>query len=273
MEHNYIEILGLSNKMNEGAIRSAIKDLGLFDGANVLDVPCGIGNHISYMLDENDKINVAGIDFSKNHLDYARQLNKKKHPDANCKFQEGDINNLDLPDDSFDFIWCCDGLYPGPKEIGCLAEEPYDILKDFVRIAKPCAKIAVVFFTSKKLLAGYPLLEAALDNVATAHKLFTDKTNPDLHILRTPSWFRKCGLTKVTVKSYAADLYDLDSDMISFLPNFCNMFWDQSKAELSQETWEQYMDIVNPKSDNFIFNKDDYTGLFTYTTYIATVEK
>ncbi len=272
MEHNYAEVLELSNKMNEKAIRNAIKDLGLFDGAKVLDVPCGIGNHISYMLDENDKINITGIDFFKNHLDYARQLNEKKHPNANYNFQEGDINNLTLPDNSFDFIWCCDGLYPGPKEIGCLVEKPYDILKNFVRIAKNGAKIVVVFFTSKRLLSGYPLLEAALENIENPYMPFADKTDPSLHVLRTPSWFKKCGLTKVAVKSYAADLYNMDNDVVAFLPEFCNMFWGKSKESLNPELLQLYSDITNPKSDKCIFTKD-YAGVFTYTAYIATVEK
>ncbi len=273
MEHNYVEGLVISNKMNEKAIRKAIKDLELFDGANVLDVPCGIGNHISYMLDENANINVTGIDFSKNHLAYAHELNQKQHPNVNCTFEEGDINNLELPDNSFDFIWCCDGLYPGDKEIGMLVEEPYDVLKDFARIAKPGAKIAVGFFTSKRLLAGYPLLEAALDDDETAHKPFTKETDPELDILCTPAWFKKTGLTNIEVRTYAVDLYNLDKEMIEWLPAFCNIFWAQSQAKVGEEVWQQYIDIIDPSSANFIFDKDSYTGLFTYTIYIATVEK
>ncbi len=269
MEHNYVESLVLSNKMNEKAIRKAIKDLELFDAANVLDVPCGIGNHISYMLDENPNINVTGIDFSKNHLAYAQELNQKHHPNINCTFQEGDINNLGLPDNSFDFIWCCDGLYPGDKEMGMLVEEPYDVLRDFVRIAKSGAKIAIGFFTSKRLLAGYPIVEATLADA----EIFTKNANPELDILCTPAWFKKIGLTKIEVKSYAVDLYNLDKNMIEWLPTFCNLIWAQSQNKVSEEVWQQYTDIIDPKSANFIFDKDSYTGLFTYTIYIATVEK
>ncbi|PID94221.1 MAG: hypothetical protein CSA95_04070 [Bacteroidetes bacterium] len=273
MEEIYVEALKVSNKISERAIREAIKDLGLFAGAKVLDVPCGIGNHISWMLDENDKISITGIDIGKKQLAYAKNLLAEKHPDANYKFQENDINKLELEDNYFDFIWCCDGLWPGPPEMGCLAEEPYDILKDFIRIAKPGAKIVVVFWSSQKILSGYPYLESALNNTRTANRPFREKGNPDLHILRTPAWFKKVGLDKITVKSYAADIYNVNPDMFSVMPLLFKMFWSQAKSEVSEEIWQQYTDIINPKSENYLLKDDCYTGLMTYTTYIATVEK
>ncbi len=265
MEDIYVEALKVSNKISEIAIREAIKDLGLFAGAKVLDVPCGIGNHISWMLDENDKVNITGIDIGKKQLAYAKNLIAEKYPDANCQFQENDINKLELEDNYFDFIWCCDGLWPGSQEMGCLAEEPYDILKDFIRIAKPGAKIAVVFWSSQKLLSGYPYLESALNNTKTGNRPFGENG--------TPSWFKKVGLNKITVKSYAADIYNVNPDMIAVLPQFFNMFWGQAKPEVSEEIWAKYTDIINPKSENFLLKDNCYTGLITYTTYIATVEK
>ncbi len=237
MEDIYVEALKVSNKISERAIREAIKDLGLFAGAKVLDVPCGIGNHISWMLDENDKVNITGIDIGKKQLAYAKNLVAEKDPDANCKFQENDINKLELEDNYFDFIWCCDGLWPG------------------------------------KLLSGYPHLESALNNTKTANRPFRENGNPDLHILRTPSWFKKVGLNKITVKSYAADIYNVNPDMFAVMPLLFQMFWSQAKPEVSEEIWQKYTDIINPKSENYLLKDDCYTGLMTYTTYIATVEK
>ncbi len=271
MEERYVKGLKISNKISERAIREAIKDLGLFDGANVLDVPCGIGNHILWMLDKNDKINITGIDLGKKQLAYAKNLLEKNYPDANYKLESKDINNLKFKDNSFDFIWCCDGLWPGAPEMGCLVKEPYDVLKYFIKIAKPGAKIVVVFWTSQKLLAGYPYLETALNNTKAGNRPFEVNDNPDLHILRTPSWFKKVGLKKIKVKSYACDIY-VNPETKTLLPQICQMFWGAAQKEVSEEIWQKYTDIINPKSSNYLFN-EDYTGILTYTTYIASVEK
>ncbi|PID55726.1 hypothetical protein CSB45_14665 [candidate division KSB3 bacterium] len=256
-----------------------MKDLSLFDGAKVLDVPCGIGNHALWMLQENSKITFTGVDIAKKLLDYAKDLAGKNYPQADVIFQEGDINTLAFPDNSFDYIWCCDGLWPGPKEMGCLAETPYDILKNFMRIAKPGAKIAVAFWSSQKLLPGYPYVESALNNTNAGNRPFKEGNDPDLHILRTPAWFKKVGLNKFEVKTYAADISGLDPDTPNAMPQICAMMWGaaevggSSQQEVSSEIWQKFKDITNPESENCIFKKDDYAGFLTYTSYIATVEK
>lgn len=268
----YIKALDGSNKLTEKSIRSAIKELGLFNGCKVLDVPCGIGNHSLWMTEENRDIDVLGVDFAKEHLDHAKNLVDGEAGCNSLRFKQGDINNLDFKDDTFDFTWCCDGLWPGPRESGCLAKEPYDILRNMARITKSGGTIAILFCSGKKLLPGYPILESKLNATISGNRPVFQETEPDLHFMRTPLWLSKTGLTNIKSKTFVSDIQGpLEPDKKIMVNQFLNMFWGQTEPEVSCELWNQFMDITDPASKNYILNRDDYTGFITYTMFTGEV--
>jgi 2-polyprenyl-3-methyl-5-hydroxy-6-metoxy-1,4-benzoquinol methylase len=57
----YIGMLEISNRLTETAIRAAIGKLGLDSGSRVLDIPCGIGSHSFWMMEENPRAEITGI--------------------------------------------------------------------------------------------------------------------------------------------------------------------------------------------------------------------
>lgn len=69
---------------------------GAAPGTRLLDVACGPGYVASAAARRGST--VAGIDFSKQMVDAARE----RHPQLN--FSEGDAENLDFPDESFDAV-------------------------------------------------------------------------------------------------------------------------------------------------------------------------
>ena len=152
----YICMLDISNRLTEKAMRDAIRELGLFDGCRVLDLPCGIGNHSLWMADECPAADITGMDIAEEHLAYAVKLAAEQKIYGRVSFEKGDMKKPAIADDGFDFLWCCDGLWPGSPEQGCINEEPYTVLKEFKRIVKPGGTIALVFWTAQKLLPGYP---------------------------------------------------------------------------------------------------------------------
>ena len=269
----YIRNLEAGNRLTETAIRAAIAALGLFDGAKILDVPCGIGNHAVWMAEHNDRINITGVDFSEDHIEHAAKAAVQRGCPVSINFEKGDINNLCYDDNSFDYIWCCDGLWPGPPETGCLCEQPFDILKEFIRITKPGGKIAVLFWSSQKLLPGYPLVEAALNSTLSANFPVRPGADPDLHMMRAPLWFENTGLKDVKAQTFVADICaPLSGETKSDLAYILNMFWSRAEEEVETEIWNKYKEISSCDSGNFILNQKGYSAFGTYTMFTGTVD-
>ncbi len=273
-DNPYIKALESTGKLSEPAIRNAIKSLNLTGNQKILDVPCGTGTHMRWMFEEYPKLHITGFDIAKEHLEYAKE---KLHKDGNieqCKFVQGDMNQFDFADNSFDIVWCCDGLWPGPKEMGCPVEEPYQILNDMVRVTKNDGTIAILFWSSQKLLPGYPFLEAKLNATKSAIMPVNPDTNPDLHFMSTLSWMRKAGLNNIQSRTFATDFQaPISESGKEGLLSLFNMFWANSEAEVSKEIWDKYKQITNPESGNYILNSEDYTGFLTYTMFTGKVFK
>lgn len=273
-EDLYIKALESTGRLSEPAIRNAIKTLGLPEGSKVLDVPCGTGNHIQWMLEEYPKINITGVDIAEAHIEYAKNKLLQADKIQSCEFLTGDMNKLDFADNTFDLTWCCDGLWPGPKEMGCPAEEPYEILNNLVRITKKGGTIVILFWSSQKLLPGYPFLEASLNATKSAIMPVSPETKPEMHFMSAPVWMRKSGLKNIRAKTFVADiqapLSEQDKKGITAL---FNMFWAQAEQEVPKEVREKYKKITNPVSDKYILNNESYTGLLTYTMFTGEVSK
>lgn len=270
----YIHALELTNHMTEKAMRAAIKEMRLSDNSQVLDIPCGIGNHASWICEENRTINVTGVDLSENHIAYARSLTQQKDGSLSFNFETGDINKLKFEDDSFDAVWCCDGLWPGPVELGCVAEKPYGILEEFSRVTKNGGTIAVLFWSGQKLLPGYPFLEALLNATVTGNRPFQLETDPELHIMRTPCWLEKINAVNIRCRTFTSDIQGpLNDQEKEALLVSMNMLWSNVKQEVPTEVWEKYQLITDPESDPFILDLKGYAGYITYTLFTAENNK
>ena len=270
----YIRALESTGQISKKAIRNAIKSLKPTKDAKILDVPCGIANHIKWMLEEYPDTYITGVDINENQIRYAKENLLKAGKIRSCEFVTSDMNKLDFPDNTFDVVWCCDGLWPGTKEMGCPAEEPYKILNDMVRVTKNGGKIAILFWSSQKLLPGYPFLEAVLNTTISANRPLRSESNPELHIMCTPAWLRKAGLKNIQVKSFLADISapfnEKDKENMGIL---FNMFWAQAEQEVPKDIWEKFRTLINPDSDKYIMNSQAYTGLLTYTMFTGEVVK
>jgi demethylmenaquinone methyltransferase/2-methoxy-6-polyprenyl-1,4-benzoquinol methylase len=268
----YIRMLNTSNRITEKAIRNAIGKLGLFDGCQVLDIPCGIGSHSLWMAEENPNAEILGVDIAAEHLSAAKQLVAHRGGGAKITFEKGNMKALSFDDNGFDFLWCCDGLWPGTPEQGCITSNPYTVLGEFKRVVKPGGTIAIVFWTAQKLFPGYPLLETTLTATVSANRPSRWNTDPNLHILRAPLWLQTVGLENIRCRTFACDIVGPFSqeDEVGMV-RMAEMFWGKAEAEVSPEIWEQYKRITDPGSRECIFRKEGYAGFVTYTMYTGNV--
>jgi demethylmenaquinone methyltransferase/2-methoxy-6-polyprenyl-1,4-benzoquinol methylase len=270
----YINALENTAHISEGAIRQALKEINFFNGCKIIDIPCGIGTHIGWMFEENKNIFVTGVDINEKIIDYARSKLSRLGLSKSWELQIGDMNELNIGSDTYDFVWCCDGLWVGPKEMGCASEKPYAIIESMKRITKKWGIIAILYWSGQKLLPGYPLLEAALNSTLAANIPFNAETGPELHYMRTPLWMGKAGLKNIKSRTFSANIQGpFNKQDKTSITNAINMFWQKAESEVSDGVWKDFKKIIDPNSPEYILDQEGYAGYINYTMFTGEVIK
>lgn len=101
--------------------------------ARIADVGCGTGQ-LAVLLALRSGRHVVGVDFSSRSLQFGRSL-KAKLGLANLTFAEGNVLELDLPSDSFDYVFCNGVLHHTPAPLTGFAQ--------LVRITRPGGYVTV----------------------------------------------------------------------------------------------------------------------------------
>jgi ubiquinone/menaquinone biosynthesis C-methylase UbiE len=129
-EKEYAEQLLKTGRLLEGAIRQAIQALQLEQGSVGLDAGCGIGTHTIQLGEVGPGGKVTGLDISPGFLDFARKTARQSGMLERLDFQQGDMLDLPFEDNTFDWVWCKDSLWPGR------GKDPVAGLKEFVRVVR-----------------------------------------------------------------------------------------------------------------------------------------
>lgn len=265
-ENTYAHRLYLSNLLREPALHSAIQTLPVPVGSHGLDAGCGIGLHTARLAKAVGPTgHVTGLDLSPQFLALAQEQATKSEFSARISFQEGDLNSLPFEDNTFDWVWSADVLYPGLLD-------PLAVVKELARVVKPTGTVAILFWSAQKLLPGYPLLEARLDAAFAETAPYTKGMRPALHFLRALGWLRNAGLEKLAAHTFTADVHSPLSDPIrSALTMTFQMFWGEVRAKLTPEDWAEFERLCQPESPDFILDRPDYYAFLTYSLFQGKV--
>jgi demethylmenaquinone methyltransferase/2-methoxy-6-polyprenyl-1,4-benzoquinol methylase len=255
-------------KFREPLIEKIIESLDISPDSEGIDIGCGIGrvtNFLSNKIGLNEDL--IGLDFSDDLINYARKNSKKE----NVRFIQGDVNNLNFDPNSFDWIWSMDTIWVGPKEFGCPTNKPDRVLNQLYNILKPGGKLYLAFWSSQKILPGYPLLEARLNASTSANAPYLNDMDPDSHILCGKKWLSKAKFEHIEAKSFIGEivgpLNEIDKTALTTL---FQMFWGNSRKEVSKKDWERFNEYCSPVSGKFILNNPDYYGFYIYTLFQGT---
>ncbi|KAF5412738.1 MAG: class I SAM-dependent methyltransferase [Euryarchaeota archaeon] len=184
---SYLQSLLVTNPLQEPVMRRAIHALNLPPGSRGLDVGCGIGLQAIMLAEAVGAAgHVTGVDLSPEFLAYARSIAEKAEISEQVSFQEGDMNNLQFDDDTFDWVWSANSA-------GYASGEPLPVLKELARVVKPGGSVIILAWSSQQLLPGYPVLEARLNATSSGIAPFAEGTAPELHFSRMAGWFRRAG--------------------------------------------------------------------------------
>ncbi|MBN1532040.1 MAG: class I SAM-dependent methyltransferase [Spirochaetes bacterium] len=253
------------SRFREQLLSSVIGSLGIPAGSRGLDAGCGIGS-ITRLLSVpvGRGGHVTGLDISRDLISYARD----NHQTDTLHFVEGDITSLQFDDGSFDWVWSIDTVWPGPRASGCPSEDPRGIIGEFHRVLRPGGSLFILFWTSQRLLPGYPVLEALLNATSPATAPFCRGMGPSRHVFNAGDWLESAGFKNIAVKTYTGDIAaPLSGNDREALHILLRMFWGESEPEISGEDWKKFMRLCDPESDEYILNNRHYYGFYTYSLF------
>jgi ubiquinone/menaquinone biosynthesis C-methylase UbiE len=270
---SYARALSLLSGLKQPAMRAAIRELGLPAGSRGLDAACGIGRETLLLAEAVGPAgHVTGLDFSPEFLVHARRAAARAGLSERISFREGDLNHLPFGDFAFDWVWSVDAIWPGPRELGCPAEEPLPLVKELARVVKPGGIVAILFWSSHKLLPGYPLLEARLNTTSLVNAPFTKGTRPERHCLRALGWLRAADLKEPTARTFVVGVQSpLAAGSRSAMTTVFQMLWGEAQSEVTAEDWADFERLCQPESPDFLLNLPDYYAFFTYSLFFARV--
>ena len=269
MEVSYLGMASWMHRVTEPAIRSAIRALQLPSGSRGLDAGCGIGTHTLWLAETISPGGyITGIDISPECLARAQEIVGRNGLAEQVSFQYGDMSDLPFDDDAFDWAWNADTLWP------VAGKDPLPLVRELVRVVKPGGIVAILFWSSQRLLPGYPLLEARLNATYAANFPYADDTRPELHILRALGWLQEAGLNAPQAHTFVADIHaPLDDAARNALTGSFQMFWRKAEPEVTPEDWAEFQRLCQPESPDFILSLPDYYAFITYSLFYGKVAK
>lgn len=110
-------------------------DVGLREGMRVLDLACGPGFISCELARTVGSGAVVGVDISEDLIATAGQVREAEKV-QNVTFSTGDVYALDLPEDSFDFVYA--------RFLFQHLRDPDTVLENIVRVLKPGGILCVV---------------------------------------------------------------------------------------------------------------------------------
>jgi ubiquinone/menaquinone biosynthesis C-methylase UbiE len=257
------ERLDLMVHLTAPAIAQAARALSLPEGSHGLDAGCGAGCHTDLLVDQvGASGHLTSLDLSEENLEWARGHRRSA---SAVDWVKGDIRQLPFADASFDWVWCADTLWPG-----AVTNDPAAVLAEFGRVTKPGGTVALLYWSSQTLLAGYPALEARLNAAFVETVPYLTGIGPELHFLRAGEWLSEAGFTGTQARTFVVDVpVPADTTARRALAAAFEMFWGELASLMSAADWEAYQRLCDPDSAEFVVDAPGYYAFLTYTVFWA----
>lgn len=256
----YLRHLRATFPLRETILRAAIATVSPPGGSNGLDVGCGIGAQTSLLADfVGPAGHVTGVDSCQAFLDHARVSARETGLSDRAGFRQADANRLPFDDGSFDWAWSVDCVGYGTSNSVALVRE-------MGRVVRPGGTVALLAWSSERLLPGHPLLEARLGATVSGLAPFGADMPEQWHFSRGLGWFREAGLEGLAARALAGSVHaPLTPELRVALSALVEMRWPGVETYLSKDDHREYRRLCDPESPDCILDHPDYFAFFTYS--------
>jgi len=110
----------------------------------LLDAGCGTGG-CGILIHDTFKCHVEGFTLSSKQAEFGNSLAEQYGYRGGAAFYQGDMLNLDRPDQSYDCIWACESTEQ--------VQDLYKMFTEFGRVAKPGARMVIYALCASDLNA------------------------------------------------------------------------------------------------------------------------
>ena len=113
------------SSMNSGHARMAdwgLSHLPELDPERIAELGCGAGRNAGELLKKYPKAHVTAIDYSPLSVEKASEYNRDSIAAGRCVVQQGDVSDLQLPEESFDLATAFETVYFWPGIENCFAQ-------------------------------------------------------------------------------------------------------------------------------------------------------
>ena len=144
-----------------------------YPGKRVLDVGCGVGNDLSRFA--KGGAHVVGVDLAEHSIELARLNFQQRGLDGEFYVMNGE--QLDLPDNTFDVVYCHTVLHFTPH--------PSRMIKEIHRVLKPTGEAIVMTVNRRSWLNFlHKLMNVEIDHLDAP--IFWQYTKPEFRQLLSP---------------------------------------------------------------------------------------
>ncbi|MCP4674202.1 MAG: methyltransferase domain-containing protein [Deltaproteobacteria bacterium] len=235
-------------------------------GSHGLDVGCGSGLQCHPIAEAvGPGGHVTGLDIATEFLEVGEQLAKEAGLGDRISFKEGSAESIPFDDDTFDWVWSVDCVGYGPWE-------PIPLLEEMRRVTKPGGILAILAWSSERLLPGYPMIEAKLGATSPGIAPASKDMPPNRHFHRALGWFRELGLRGLRAEVFSGSAHaPLGDEIRNALEQMIAMRWVDVENELAEGDLAEYNRLCKSDSLDFILDHPDYYAFFTYSMFYGQV--
>jgi ubiquinone/menaquinone biosynthesis C-methylase UbiE len=126
----------LYNHTFRASVDLLIEQCALENNSNVLEIGCGWGRCIIGLRRHFPEIQITGIDLASSVIDKARTIVQGEIGNHNIQFQQGNAEELNFPDESFDAVIS--------TRVFQYVKDPENALKEVYRVLKRNGRVTIL---------------------------------------------------------------------------------------------------------------------------------
>jgi ubiquinone/menaquinone biosynthesis C-methylase UbiE len=253
---SYEPLLAAYHNAFAAELQAIVASLPIGDGDRVVEMACGDGAYTPWLAARvGAKGTVTAVDVSPSYLEVARAVSARSNVAARIGHVAAPIEQLPLPRDSFDLVWCAQSLYSLPDQV--------EAIKTMASLARPGGTVAVLDNdTVHQLVLPWPVdIELAVRR-AEFEAFGEEKKPADTYYVGR--WltrlFREAGLIEIQARSFTTTRQaPLGAPERAFLVAYLDELRERVANRLVPQVHERFLELADPHADAGLVNQPDLT--------------